>query len=488
MSKTATVRAAMSAPAANARPGGAQRKRKRVAFHDAAAATDDDDAAAREVAAARTQREKGANLDFLDDEEGSDEVVEEEDVAGRSATGGAHGEDEEEDDDEDGDGDKAAAAARRRRVLRSVKGESRSRLEEEYNDAGQAFEPFNLKAERDEGHFDEAGNYVAARKGADDHDPWLDELDAMAPTERQRLQATAASATGRRAAAAGGGSDDDDGDGDGGAVPESEPEDLSPAVRAGHLLVLYTHALTAEETVADALRRIGAASRAALRGAAKGAPRPQATLDFDAVTEAADALLTNGLVDVYALPRRRVLLELNDARDDAGLPALREASAVRAPGGGGGGGGAPAAAATAPAAAAASTGTAAAAPDAVTRRWEYRWGPPPASEAGGAAEPAAAAAATHGPFTSAEMAAWRAAGYFSAGAVFVRDTLAAPAAAMGAVAAPATTSSAADDDSDDIFGGVGRYVPPAVAAAGSDASWRPVDSVDFSAKLSLPSV
>jgi hypothetical protein len=27
-----------------------------------------------------------------------------------------------------------------------------------------------------------------------------------------------------------------------------------------------------------------------------------------------------------------------------------------------------------------------------------------------------------------------------------------------------------------------------VAAAGSDASWRPVDSVDFSAKLSLPSV
>jgi CD2 antigen cytoplasmic tail-binding protein 2 len=37
---------------------------------------------------------------------------------------------------------------------------------------GTKFEPFNLTAEREEGHFDEEGNYVE-RKEEDEQDAWL---------------------------------------------------------------------------------------------------------------------------------------------------------------------------------------------------------------------------------------------------------------------------------------------------------------------------
>ena len=36
-----------------------------------------------------------------------------------------------------------------------------------------AFEPFNLKAEREEGYFDEDGNYVEYKVGEDEKDEWL---------------------------------------------------------------------------------------------------------------------------------------------------------------------------------------------------------------------------------------------------------------------------------------------------------------------------
>jgi len=50
------------------------------------------------------------------------------------------------------------------------------RMEEEFNEAGDKMEPFNLKAERTEGYFDETGNFVW-KKEEGDGDPWLASLE-----------------------------------------------------------------------------------------------------------------------------------------------------------------------------------------------------------------------------------------------------------------------------------------------------------------------
>jgi CD2 antigen cytoplasmic tail-binding protein 2 len=50
------------------------------------------------------------------------------------------------------------------------------RMEEEFNEAGDKMEPFNLKAERTEGYFDETGNFVW-KKEEGGGDPWLASLE-----------------------------------------------------------------------------------------------------------------------------------------------------------------------------------------------------------------------------------------------------------------------------------------------------------------------
>lgn len=45
-----------------------------------------------------------------------------------------------------------------------------------FNEAGEVIIPFNLKDERDGGHFDESGNYIW-RKEAEEPDAWLANMD-----------------------------------------------------------------------------------------------------------------------------------------------------------------------------------------------------------------------------------------------------------------------------------------------------------------------
>ena len=47
-----------------------------------------------------------------------------------------------------------------------------------FNDAGEAFEPFNLKNERETGHFDENLNYVF-KKEKGEIDAWVAQMDEV---------------------------------------------------------------------------------------------------------------------------------------------------------------------------------------------------------------------------------------------------------------------------------------------------------------------
>ena len=75
--------------------------------------------------------------------------------------------DEEKDDDEEDDNV--------RRMTKQFAWEE-ERMEEEFNEAGDKMEPFNLKAERTEGYFDETGNFVW-KKEEGGGDPWLASLE-----------------------------------------------------------------------------------------------------------------------------------------------------------------------------------------------------------------------------------------------------------------------------------------------------------------------
>lgn len=50
-----------------------------------------------------------------------------------------------------------------------------SSLEQAFNEAGVAFEPFHLKREREEGYFDSDGNYIQYKLD-EVKDAWLDSL------------------------------------------------------------------------------------------------------------------------------------------------------------------------------------------------------------------------------------------------------------------------------------------------------------------------
>jgi len=91
---------------------------------------------------------------------------EEEDDYDAGATGG---QDVEGDDDEEDDERKV------RRMTKQFAWEE-ERMEEEFNEAGDKMEPFNLKNERTEGFFDETGNFVW-KKEEGGEDAWLASLE-----------------------------------------------------------------------------------------------------------------------------------------------------------------------------------------------------------------------------------------------------------------------------------------------------------------------
>lgn len=279
----------------------------------------------------------------------------------------------------DADSDRKGPAKK----LMRVRGELREDgLEEEFNEAGDAFEPFHLRGEREDGHFDAGGNFVWKKRGGGDEDAWLAGLDAMDPRERAALQKAAAAKqrseerAGRAAGTSGGagsaqkrartgtgpggegaaglvgvqeskggdsdsgsdsGSDDDDDD-------DGAGEGLQPRHRLRVLLTLR-ELMRDGETVAAALRRLsgrdaavaGAAAKrkgsAAASGAAAsadsaasaasasgsaGSSRDMAS--FYRLTEAADALLSGGgEPGVYSWRPVDVVDKIDDVCEELGI-------------------------------------------------------------------------------------------------------------------------------------------------------------------------
>ena len=138
------------------------------------------------------------------------------------------------------------------------------RYEEE---SGIRIEPFNTEMEREEGHFDDAGNYVEDRFKISQRDAWLDEV--------QDKYAHGLVKTIKKA-------------------PVKEDETMEEAVdHATDLKFLHEH-LQDGETVARALRRIGAVKDDEHRAL------------FNRLTECADRLLAGGYHSVFTDARQAV--------------------------------------------------------------------------------------------------------------------------------------------------------------------------------------
>jgi len=496
-------------------------KRKRVAFDIPAtdsAATDLalPPASKRKAAAGAASSSKFAasTIDFDDD--GEDAVVDDEVVkvdAGAEVEGGSEDEEEGEkgaadvgegrlggDDDDDDEEEAGRCAAGARRLTR-VRGEQRGRGGPDFNETGDAFEPFHLRNEREEGHFTEAGDFVWKKKAVEDQDPWLDSLDAMDPRERAAMQTRAASglaslSSGAGAASAVGshrqarttGKDDDEDDGDDedasdGSAAALGEGGLAPAERVRALACIrdLLLAAAADETVTGALRRLsggGGGGRGVSRGRAGGgaAAGPSSARDmaaFNRLTEAADRLISAGVSDVYGWRRKDVTWALEDACDQAGIdprtvlasqqpqpPNLHQqllesaATVASAP---------PDAAVTLTAADSSATAASEGA-------WEYKWD-------------LATGAPAFGPFPWSTLRAWGAAGFFSAARpIFVRPYRDPAGSKAAPQARPATDG--VDGDEGDIFSGAGTYDVAAVAAQASSlpappaaaaAEWRRFD-------------
>lgn len=337
------------------------------------------------------------------------------------------------------------------------------------NEAGQAYEPFNLRRERTEGYFDESGNYVWNKVTAEERDPWLEELDAMAPKQRVELQSAAAKAAGVSLRAAGGAGDDeqsDDASGDGeGANEEDDASSaaLAPARRVEHLRTLLD-GLEEGESVAAALRRLGKREPSSSGGAGRGKAQPRDLAAFNRVTEAADALLAAGLVDVYTMKQRELNFELRDAEAEAG--ALTGTRGTMAAG-----------------STSSTTAMMGMVPPAGGGQWEYKWSLEPDAQ-------------SFGPFSAAHMAAWVQAGFFSsAQPVYVRRIGGAQASLPSAAAPPAAASAASgaalDMFADDDTVPAASTPAPATAAAplpsmpntsggnNAEAEWKRFDEVQF---------
>eukprot|EP00308_Calcidiscus_leptoporus_P021849 CAMPEP_0119377498 /NCGR_PEP_ID=MMETSP1334-20130426/45198_1 /TAXON_ID=127549 /ORGANISM="Calcidiscus leptoporus, Strain RCC1130" /LENGTH=366 /DNA_ID=CAMNT_0007396443 /DNA_START=128 /DNA_END=1225 /DNA_ORIENTATION=- len=175
-------------------------------------------------------------------------------------------------------------------------------------EAGAVIEPFNMKQERREGHFDDDFNYVWKSKGEDDevHDAWLGEVDEAAESDekvqkRRRLLERQMDVLQTQ--------------------DEAAPD--VPAHAAEVALLLKPH-----ETVAAALRRLGptkkgvgagAKGSAGRRGRGAAAQKEEQPLDasaeaerakqFTQLTEAADKLLRGGRLDIFS-ETREVLQEV----------------------------------------------------------------------------------------------------------------------------------------------------------------------------------
>ena len=232
---------------------------------------------------------------------------------------------------------------------------------------------FNMKHEQDEGRFDEAGNFVRnAKDPFEVHDAWLDGNSSKAAM--------------RRAAQ---------------AQEDRERERRERDVRddkmgTGELLAGLLRGLEEGETVLEALQRLGRGRERRKAGFKKNRRKDEMDVDaahadgaadpaegkrkaaVEALTSAADALLTRGQVDVYdterALLERQYRRETGEAWVDRTPPDGEEASGgVERDAG---------------------------------KQWQYRWAD---ARDGGQ---------IHGPYDGAMMKAWNDAEYFGDGVEF----------------------------------------------------------------------
>ena len=332
-------------------------------------------------------------------------------------------------------------SSRKKVTMKRALGERGSeRMAEDFNDAGDAFEPFNLHREREDGHFDASGEFVWKKKSADDYDAWIDSIDTLDPRARSEMQRSAATASRSKGWAVTNEADEpDDGDDDNDAEDDDD-EDSAPidagARKISSLEVVLELLLPKGETVAAALRRLsghaGATGAKATGGRAR-LPSSHAVADlpgrdmasFDRLTEASDYLCgAGGLPDIYSMDARKISWELDDARGSVASHGVT----------GSGGTVTPLQAIAQPAV---STAQPAAS-------WVYKL------------SDTDALAVVHGPFSSEQMSSWAGMGFFKVQPVWVaRVPL--PVATPTAVATAEVL-----DEGEDIFAGSESSVPIAL--------------------------
>ncbi|NP_001143950.1 uncharacterized protein LOC100276763 [Zea mays] len=173
-------------------------------------------------------------------------------------------------------------------------------FEVRYNDSvnfvddGIRIEPFNLEREREEGYFDENGNFVEYARGNEIKDAWLDSVE-VDPTYAAKVQNK-------------------------GKEKVDEFEDLS-SDDIGRLKRQIANLLEPGETIMQALKRLKGTSTDKRGKMAEGTKRI-----FDELTEAAMKLMENGDYNVYSDDRETFEREAAGyerlARARLGLPEV----------------------------------------------------------------------------------------------------------------------------------------------------------------------
>ena len=315
-------------------------------------------------------------------------------------------------DDAGGVNDEEAAG---RPMRGRAEGEEAPRGDPRVDDYGKEMSAFHLDDEREDGFFNEDGNFVW-RKDPSAADAWLETI------KDEDAEAAAAAAEERRALEERASGQED-------MMAEDEALDRCIAVVA------------AGETVQKALIRLGRSKDAAERER------------FERLSEAADALLGRGRLDVYGAKRETLGGWLREVR--GGPTAEAEAPSRKRPRNSYFAKPAAGAAAAAAVAAAAATP-----PDKVF--WEY------VGEDG----------EVHGPFGTSQIVQWRAQGYFKSTKMrVVRDE-------RERSAPKSLAQDMLDDLDDDGDGGVeeSKGADGDGGGGGGDAAeWRAADLIDFAA-------
>ena len=297
---------------------------------------------------------------------------------------------------------------------------------EAVNEAGDAIIPFNLKGDEEEGFYDAGGTFVW-RKDKDavvQEDAWLEDNASEAS-----LQATRAAREAREQAE------------DEAATAAEQAEDEAEGATA--LEARLHRLLRPGESVARALQRLGpqkiapGGGRKARRMVLTG----QAKADFDAVASAADRLLAAGSMDVYQAKRESFARAAARESAAAELAAEREAEAAAAAAGGGG----------------------SSDDSAVAAQWEYK----------------SADGVLQGPFSTGQVLAWRAQGYFTgATAVQMRRVVAGAPSKVAVATVP--QKAAADDLLNDLDDDDDDDMPEESAEQDVTTAWACSDDIDFS--------